>query len=111
MQIYGGGKKIKFDQEPKAVIGRTDAFSIAETYQGDLTYYGVNTNITDLPSEPNLSSQGTFLVRTFEMPIIGNKFIYQFLLWDGNSGTIFYRATWQNRQGLLQAEWHKISFN
>lgn len=111
MQIYGGGKKIKFDQEPKAVVSRTDAFSIAETYQGDLTYYGANTNITDLPSESNLNSQGTFLVRTLEMTVMGNKFIYQFLLWDGNNGVIFYRATWQDRQGLLQAKWQKISSN
>ena len=102
---------MKSDQEPKALVGRADAFSIAETYQGDLTYYGGNTNITDLPSEPNLNSQSTFLVRTFEMPVGGNKFIYQLLLWDGNNGMLFYRATWQDRQGLLQAKWHKISSN
>ena len=111
MQIYGGGKKIKFDQETKVFVGRTDALSIAGTYQGDLTGYGANTNITDLPSEPNLNSQSTFLVRTFEMTVNGNKFIYQFLYWDSNNGAIFYRATWKDRQGLLEAKWHKISFN
>ena len=111
MQIYAGGKKIEFDQETKAFVGRTDTFSIAGTYQGDLTAYGANTKITDLPSDPNINSQSIFLVRTYEITVMGKKFIYQFLFFDWGNGIIFYRATWNDRQGLSEAKWHKISYN
>lgn len=109
-RIFAGGKEIKVNDDLKVITHQSDALSIADTYRIGSTFYGQNSEITDIPqSIQGLNSQSSFLVVTREAQQLGFDFIYQFILWDG--GALLFRASWQGREKLVTAQWHKINLS
>lgn len=96
---------LKADVKNLKNISRKKNVSIAQESQIGITHFGLST-FADAPLA--IGSTPDIFVITLDFDAGA---VYQFLLWDGYGGNIFFRGCWGNRSSLEKIKWKQIAFN